>query len=53
VPSQTPPPAIPSATARDKSDHTDDLYFRRGRTKSKRRKPVDPNQLDLFGPQKN
>lgn len=29
-------------------DHTDDLYFRRGRTKSRRRKPVDPNQLDLF-----
>jgi hypothetical protein len=53
APSQLPPPAIPAATARDKSDHTDDLYFRRGRTKSKRRKPVDPNQLDLFGPQKS
>jgi hypothetical protein len=31
------------------ADHTDDLYFRRGRTKLKRRRPVDPNQLDLFG----
>lgn len=32
-------------------DHTDDLYFRAGRTKPRRRKskPVDPNQMDLFG----
>lgn len=30
-------------------DHTDDLYFRRGRTKPGRRKYVDPNQMDLFG----
>lgn len=37
-----PPPLPPE------EDHTDDLYFRRGRTKSRRRKPVDPNQLDLF-----
>lgn len=29
-------------------DHTDDLYFRRGRTKNRRKKPADPNQLDLF-----
>ncbi len=29
-------------------DHTDDLYFRRGRTKP-RRKKIDPNQMDLFG----
>lgn len=29
-------------------DHTDDLYFRRGRTKTRRKKPVDPNQMDLF-----
>ncbi|MFN7163331.1 MAG: hypothetical protein ACK4P2_00790 [Hyphomonas sp.] len=36
-----------------KRDHTDDLYFRRGRTKPKRRKPVDPNQLDLFEPRKS
>lgn len=32
-----------------KEDHADDLYFRNGRTKPKRRKPADPNQLDLFG----
>ncbi|MEZ5997409.1 MAG: hypothetical protein R3B98_01795 [Hyphomonas sp.] len=30
------------------SDHTDDLYFRRGRTKPSRRRYVDPRQLDLF-----
>ncbi|AXE66098.1 hypothetical protein BBF93_19045 [Hyphomonas sp. CACIAM 19H1] len=35
-----PPPA--------EEDHTDDLYFRRGRTKTRRQKPADPNQLDLF-----
>lgn len=29
-------------------DHTDDLYFRRGRTKTRRKKPLDPNQMDLF-----
>jgi len=42
-------PSPPAAeTQQEKSDHTDDLYFRRGRTKPKRRKRVDPNQLDLF-----
>ena len=31
-------------------DHTDDLYFKSGRTKKSRRKQaVDPNQMDLFG----
>ncbi|HPF23814.1 MAG TPA: hypothetical protein PK417_10065 [Hyphomonas sp.] len=30
------------------ADHTDDLYFRRGRTKPSRRRYVDPRQLDLF-----
>lgn len=31
-------------------DHTDDLYFRSGRNKKpKKRKFVDPNQLDMFG----
>ena len=30
------------------ADHTDDLYFRRGRTRPSRRRPVDPRQLDLF-----
>jgi len=35
-------------------DHTDDLYFRFGRTKKRgpRKKKVDPNQMDLFGGQK-
>lgn len=31
-------------------DHTDDLYFTRADAKAKRRKKaVDPNQMDLFG----
>lgn len=31
-------------------DHTDDLYFKSGRTKkSSRKRFVDPNQMDLFG----
>lgn len=34
--------------AADAADHTDDLYFRRGRTKPSRRRYVDPRQLDLF-----
>jgi hypothetical protein len=30
-------------------DHTDDLYFRGGRTRRRKRRPrVDPRQLDLF-----
>lgn len=34
-------------------DHTDDLYFKSGRTKKSRRKRfVDPNQMDLFGEKK-
>ncbi|MEM9569981.1 MAG: hypothetical protein AAF996_00855 [Pseudomonadota bacterium] len=34
-------------------DHTDDLYFKSGRTKkSKRKRFVDPNQMDLFGADK-
>lgn len=39
-PAPPPPPPV-------EEDHTDDLYFRRGRTKT-RKKPVDPNQMDLF-----
>lgn len=45
-PAAAPPP---KPTVRAPSDHTDDLYFRRGRTKNRRRKPADPNQLNLFG----
>lgn len=34
-------------------DHTDDLYFKSGRTKKSRRKrAIDPNQMDLFGASK-
>lgn len=39
-----PPAPLPP----EKPDHTDDLYFRRGRTKVRRKKAHDPNQLDLF-----
>lgn len=43
-------PAASEPTAGPEPDHTDDLYFRVGRTKkSRRRKKSDPNQLDLFG----
>lgn len=39
--SDTPPPD---------DDDTDDLYFRSGRTnKGRRKRYVDPNQMDLFG----
>ncbi|MEO1476394.1 MAG: hypothetical protein AAFS13_08420 [Pseudomonadota bacterium] len=31
-----------------KGDHTDDLYFKTGRTKTRRRRGVHPQQLDLF-----
>ena len=45
-------PAKPAPKAETKAaepaDHTDDLYFRRGRTKPSRRRYVDPRQLDLF-----
>ncbi len=45
-----PDPAPPGPdTTRAKRDHTDDLYFRSGRTKPRARKrKTDPNQLDLF-----
>ena len=42
-----PPPAAPPE-APASADHTDDLYFRRGRTKPRRKRPIDPTQLDLF-----
>jgi len=48
-PNAAPPDPEPRAqTPEADPDHTDDLYFRRGRTKVRRRKPADPNQLDLF-----
>ena len=43
-----PAPAKPEGGAKAKEDHADDLYFRRGRTKKTKPKPVDPNQMDLF-----
>lgn len=39
-------------TPPSEEDHTDDLYFRSGRTKKSRKRPVDPNQMDLFGKSK-
>lgn len=46
-PSKSKPKSPPKPKAEE--DHTDDLYFRSGRTKkSKRKKHVDPNQLDMF-----
>lgn len=45
------PKPQPKAEAKpDAEDHTDDLYFKSGRTKKSRKKPfIDPNQMDLFG----
>ena len=49
-PKPKPKPVAEPATG----DHTDDLYFKSGRTKKSRRKQlVDPNQLDLFGAPKD
>ena len=46
---QVPEPAK-AATPPPEEDHTDDLYFRFGRTRKRgSRKKVDPNQMDLFG----
>jgi hypothetical protein len=43
-------PSGPTETPGAASDHTDDLYFRRVRTRPRRRRRItDPNQLDLFG----
>ncbi|MFN7055704.1 hypothetical protein [Hyphomonas sp.] len=42
------PASKPAPARAAEGDHTDDLYFRRGRTKTRRRRPADPNQLDLF-----
>lgn len=41
-------PAASAPPSPSTQDHTDDLYFRQGRTKLKRPKPRDPNQLDFF-----
>lgn len=43
---------IAEETPQEEEDHTDDLYFREGRTKPsskhKRKKYIDPRQLDMF-----
>lgn len=45
------PKPKPKPRAEEVTDTTDDLYFRKGRTKPySRKKKVDPNQLDLFAP---
>ena len=47
-PKPKPKPVKDAAPAAE--DHTDDLYFKSGRTKKSRRKTiVAPNQMDLFG----
>ena len=45
-----PPIKAPPPAPTPKTDHTDDLYFRQGRTKPRRSrsKPVDKRQMDLF-----
>ena len=43
------PEAEPEPDPEPETDHTDDLYFRFGRTKPRRTKKDDPNQMDLFG----
>jgi len=49
-----PKPKPKPAPEAESDDHTDDLYFKSGRTKKSRRKPaVDPNQMDLFGAPKD
>jgi len=47
-------PDVAGEHSAPEEDHTDDLYFRAGRTKKRgRTKKVDPNQLDLFGQAKD
>lgn len=49
APKTEPQKAEKAETAKTELDHTDDLYFRHGRTrKSRRKKHVDPRQMDLF-----
>ncbi len=44
------PRARPTQTEAPPEDHTDDLYFTKDEAKAKRkRKAIDPNQLDMFG----
>lgn len=48
------PEAVSHDTKQPDEDHTDDLYFRAGRTKKRgRKRKIDPNQMDLFGQAKD
>lgn len=47
---QARPDPKPAGPPTGQDDHTDDLYFRHGRTRSRRRRPADPAQRDLFEP---
>ena len=38
----------PAAEKPPVEDHTDDLYSRSGRTKTRRKRYIDPRQMDLF-----
>ncbi len=52
-PKKKPAPKPKPEPKSGEEDHTDDLYFKSGRTKKSRRKQlVDPNQMDLFGESK-
>ena len=51
---KTKSPTSPKPASEVEVDHTDDLYFKAGRTRQKRRRAKpDPNQMDLFGSPKN
>ncbi|MEL6324166.1 MAG: hypothetical protein AAFQ84_08055, partial [Pseudomonadota bacterium] len=43
------PPAPVPELERTVEDTTDDLYFKAGRTRKRRKRKIDPRQLDLFG----
>lgn len=51
APVEPPAPSLPEPEPEaSQIDHTDDLYFRAGRTKKRSaQKKHDPNQMDLFG----
>lgn len=54
TPDATEPDIAPEPEPQPEPDHTDDLYFRSGRTKKRRSgKKPDPNQMDLFGAPKD
>jgi len=54
APAKAKKPALtPAPVPKPAGDHTDDLYFRhRRRSKARKAKPVDPNQMDMFSAEK-